>query len=75
MLRIDRLKLHLPTGMEQHASYIAHRIGALLAQAKITDAGYVEHLKLAPVVVGSNTSPDRIAEHAAHQITNAMRRE
>lgn len=75
MLRIDRLKLHLPTGMEQHASYIAHRIGALLAQAEITGARHVEHLTPDPVAVGSNASPDQIAELAAHQITDALRRE
>lgn len=75
MLRIDRLKLHLPTGMEQHASYIVHRVGALLAHSDIKNSRHLEHLAPDPVAVGSNASPDQIAELAAHQITDALRRE
>ncbi len=72
MLRIDRLSLRLPAGMEHRAGSIAREIGEAWPHMHLSRSERIKRVRLDPVHVGSDATDRAIARAVATQIVRKV---
>ena len=69
MLRIERLRLHLPPGYEARAADIAQHVGELLARADVSGLRSKDSVIVPRLAIDSHASDRDVATAVTHAIT------
>lgn len=72
ILRIDRLRLHLPAGFEQRGHTIARQLAAQLAELPLGASATIERLSLPPLPVPAGAPDAWIARQLARNVRMGM---
>ena len=71
MIKIERIRMRLPSGFEHRAATIAGLVGEALAKQSVSQDVSLEAARLAPQRIHANTSDDEIAQKIVNQIINS----
>ncbi len=72
MLRIERMRMQLPTGFEHRASTIARLVGESMAEIHPTENRTLDRLSISPVQVSPNATDQEIAHSVAERIASTL---
>jgi len=72
MIRIERLRMHLPSGFEHRANSIARLIGKSLAAKHIREDQVFDTISVKSRRIPLNSSDDDIAGHIVDEIMTAV---
>lgn len=70
MIRIDRLRMHLPAGFEHRATTLARLVGDVLAKQSVSRDVSLDAISIAPQRINPNTPDIEIAQIIVAQITS-----
>ena len=73
MIRVERLRLKLPSGYQHRAVNIARKLGDMLAMEPVSKDVTLDSLSLTPLQLTGRHSDEEIAQKIAGQIFNAYR--
>jgi len=68
MIRVDRLKMHLPDKFSHRATSIAFKVGDLLSRQRISESVSLDALTIKKQLYIHNISDDEIANQIVMQI-------
>jgi len=74
MIRIERLRLRLPSHMRPHAEAIARRVGETLAAAPVDRVGRMERCTVPAIPADPNLGPTAVADMASQGILKQLGR-
>ncbi len=72
MIRIERLRLSLPPGLEHRATHISRLVGYELSQRPVLESKHVERLEVPEVSVEPGLSDRQIARRIAGAISKQL---
>ena len=73
MIRIDRIRMHLPAGFEHRATAIARLVGDELAKRSISQDATLDSISIAPQSLSVEMPDGEIAHGIAQQIVSSIR--
>lgn len=74
MLRIERMRMHLPEGFEHRASAIARLVGDSMAEIHLSENLTLDRLSISPVRISQNATDQEIAHSVAERIASTLGR-
>ncbi len=72
MLRIERMRMQLPTGFEHRAATIARLVGESMAEVQLSNNRTLDKLSVSPVKVSPNATDQEIAHSVAKRIASTI---
>ena len=72
MIRIERIRMHLPAGFEHRAAGIARLVGNELAKQSISDPMLRDSMLVKPPRISAHTRDDEIAAAIVMQIVAGL---
>ena len=73
MIKIERMRMHLPTGFEHRATSIARLVGEALKKESVTQDISLEAVSLEPQRISVGTPDSEIAHLIVQQIVSNYR--
>jgi hypothetical protein len=74
VIRLDRLRLRLPSFAAPHAAIIAQGVGQALAAAGVAQSGHISGLRVGPVRVAAGATAGEVAAAVSRSIVSALAR-
>ena len=72
MIKIERMRMHLPTGFEHRAMSISHLVGQALATRHITSDTALDDIALPVMNIRLHSSDSEIADMIVKEIVSAV---
>lgn len=68
MIKLERIRMRLPSGFEHRARSITQRVCEVLSMQSVSQDVSIDAVSITPLHVHANTSDDEIAQLIANQI-------